>query len=70
MVSSFSRLHEKARGGLLAELDASRCVNAYATTFQRDRGSLILVTDDIDVDDASNYRVVSVQHILDTHAHA
>lgn len=72
MVSSFSRLHEKAQNGLLAELDASRCVDVYATTFQRDRGSLILVTDDADNDGVggNHYRVVSVQHILDPHAHA
>ena len=68
---SFSRLHEKAQDALLAELDASRCVDAYATTFQRDRGSLVLVTDDDDdVHDTSHYRVVSVQQILDPHAHA
>lgn len=72
MVSAFSRLHEKAQKGLLAELDPLRCVDAYATTFQRDRGSLILVTDDVDdhVDDTNRYRVVSVQHILDPHARA
>ncbi|KAF9890173.1 hypothetical protein FE257_006334 [Aspergillus nanangensis] len=44
---SFLRLHEKASNGTLYRLDNSACVDAYATAYQSQHGSVVVVTDDI-----------------------
>ncbi|PLB49785.1 hypothetical protein P170DRAFT_510249 [Aspergillus steynii IBT 23096] len=44
---SLKGLHAQARNESLERLDASQCVDAYATTFQTKYGSVLVATDDV-----------------------
>lgn len=44
--SQAKALYDKAMNGQLETLTASECINAYAITFQTERGNVILVTND------------------------
>ena len=60
---SFARLHQKAQSNELKRLDSSQCLDAYAVTYQKTYGSLLLVTDDVQT--SSSYIFISAQDVFD-----
>lgn len=60
---SISRLHEGIQSGNLSRLDNSACVDAYATTFQKTRGNLILIVDDSNQTDR-HYQLIRKQVVF------